>query len=500
MGKISTNRIKKNVHVWRLIGLFVLALGVRLAAVYWWRFDGLYGQDAYAYFDQARAILHAVPQGQIIPADFFWPHGFPLLVALFMALLGETAVAAQLPVLLCGAALAPLAYSLSRELLPAEPGAAWLAAFIVAVAGQPVLSSLSVMADVPALFWATLAAWLLVRGWRRPRPAFWLAAAGAALALAIINRWLYLLLLPAFGVYTLMQLRRKRAPARLLLGPLLAGLLVLLPQLWLSRQRPDGLLHSWLLGWQPQNAWLRHFENVDGHFSYRLPVALFYAGPAAHPAYLFPLLGLAAVWAVYCLARQKEWPALALLLGWSGAVYLFLAGIPYQNFRFGLALYMPVLLLAGYGAADLWRRWSGKWRLALLTAVILSLAGTIFWSYRLLDNFLTAQNRTRAVAYQVEQLLEPEATLLTFGPTLVISHSTGLAVRELYDLEPAALADLLALESSVYLLLDVANVSDQWHGRSPQINYEWLRQEANLETIAIWPPYTLFSVRQQGER
>ena len=38
---------------------------------------------------------------------------------------------------------------------------------------------------------------------------------------------------------------------------------------------------------------------------------------------------------------RKDWGPLILLLGWGGLVYLFLAGIPFQNFRFGLTLYPP---------------------------------------------------------------------------------------------------------------------------------------------------------------
>ncbi|HEY0582025.1 MAG TPA: hypothetical protein VGE94_07565, partial [Chloroflexota bacterium] len=44
-------------------------------------FDGLYGQDAFAYFEYAttsvrQSILHLAPL-----EPFFWPPGYPLLVA-----------------------------------------------------------------------------------------------------------------------------------------------------------------------------------------------------------------------------------------------------------------------------------------------------------------------------------------------------------------------------------------------------------------------------------
>ena len=118
------------------------------------------------------------PQGRLPRTDFFWPNGFSLLAALFMLMVGKTAPAAQFVSLLCGAALAPLVYGLSRELFPTRGHTAGiLAGLIITVAGQPILSSVVIMADIPALFWAVLAAWLLVCAWRKPGHLWWLLGA-----------------------------------------------------------------------------------------------------------------------------------------------------------------------------------------------------------------------------------------------------------------------------------------------------------------------------------
>ncbi|RMF04524.1 MAG: phospholipid carrier-dependent glycosyltransferase, partial [Chloroflexi bacterium] len=279
----------------------LLALAIRAAVVARWHFDGLYGQDSYAYLQQARAIAHGS-----LPPDFFWPNGFPLLVAGFLTLFGDSPAAAQLAALLCGTLLPLVVFLLVRDLFDSplfatrKLRAAFAAALIAAVAGQPLLSSVVVMADVPALLWATLAAWLTVRAVRPQNPpriaAVLFFAAGAALGLAIITRWVYLLAAPALAGFTLYRITRRRLrtwPAAF--APAAAALIVL-PQLALSRHRPDSLLHSWLLGWHPLNFFAREFQNVDGHFVYSLPNGLFAALPAGHPAYLFPVLGLAALW------------------------------------------------------------------------------------------------------------------------------------------------------------------------------------------------------------
>ena len=62
-----------------LLGLLVLVPSAGFALVR--GFNGLYGQDAYAYFDYATGPLRqALIERTAWPA-FFWPPGYPLLVA-----------------------------------------------------------------------------------------------------------------------------------------------------------------------------------------------------------------------------------------------------------------------------------------------------------------------------------------------------------------------------------------------------------------------------------
>ena len=474
------------IALWLFLGALMVRLGVLVA----WPFDGLYGQDAFAYYRQATALAQGT-----LPLDFFWPNGYPLVAALFMPALGQTPFAAQLVSLLSGASLAPLAYLLTCELLPhTHRRAGILAGLIVMTAGQLVLSSIVVMADMLALFWAALAAWLLVRAWRNGRPAGWLVGAGAALAFAAITRWLYVLLAPAFGLYLVYQMRRQPYPWWLIALPVISGLAVLLPQIAISLNRPEGLLHSWLLGWNPANAFRRQFDNVDGHFDYALPIGLFYAEPAAHPAYLFPLLGLAALWGGWRLWGDKAWGPLILLGGWGGGVYLFLAGIPYQNFRFGMTLYLPLVVLAASGLNAVWENASTR-RVAQAAAVV-SLAGMLVWAYSTNGEFVIAQNRGKAIVAQVEQSVPPDATLITFGLTLTARQYTRLNVVELFDQDSASLDALTRSESAIYLLLDPGNVESQWRGRKPDVLYQWLKQHAAVIPIDSFATYELFQVRR----
>src|ERR1051326_6000565 len=95
-------------------------------------FDGLYGQDAYAYFDYSTAsvrqsILHLRPL-----EAFFWPPGYPVLVALTSLVTGPQPIAGQLVSLAMAAAVPVFTALLVRELFPTDKHLAILSAAAMA--------------------------------------------------------------------------------------------------------------------------------------------------------------------------------------------------------------------------------------------------------------------------------------------------------------------------------------------------------------------------------
>ncbi|TME33324.1 MAG: glycosyltransferase family 39 protein, partial [Chloroflexi bacterium] len=162
-------------------------------------FDGLYGQDAYAYFDYGTASVRASIL-QLRPLEaFFWPPGYPLLVALVSMATGPLALAGQLVSLLMGALVPVFTALLARELWPDDTVLALLAGALVAVCGQLWQSSVVVMADTTGLALATLSAWALTR-YTRKRRLRWLLVGSAAVAYAMLARWIYGLVAMPFAL------------------------------------------------------------------------------------------------------------------------------------------------------------------------------------------------------------------------------------------------------------------------------------------------------------
>ncbi len=73
-----------------LAALWLLALLLRLVLLAAYPFDGLYGQDAFAYYDFGRQLQ------QFQPGPFFWPWGYPALLATAFSIFGVQAEAGQI--------------------------------------------------------------------------------------------------------------------------------------------------------------------------------------------------------------------------------------------------------------------------------------------------------------------------------------------------------------------------------------------------------------------
>ena len=134
----------------QLIFLFLVALLVRITITVLFQFDGLYGQDPYAYYNYSIELREALGQLEP-PPPFFWPIGYPLLVALGTLVAGVRPLAGQLVSTVAGALIGPLVFLIVCEIKPGAKAGAMAAGLLAAVAGQLMLSSTSLMSDAPAL-------------------------------------------------------------------------------------------------------------------------------------------------------------------------------------------------------------------------------------------------------------------------------------------------------------------------------------------------------------
>ncbi len=330
--------------------------------------------------------------------------------------------------------------------------------------------------------------------------------AATALGLAIVTRWIFFGLVPPWGLFVVLASRSRRAPARPpwpawpaygVAAALL--LLIVLPQVIFSQTSAAPVLtHSWVVDWSPLNAWRTSFDNPDGHFDYRLPPFLFYAEPAFHPFYLFPLFTPFICLGVWQLRRSVE---LILLGGWGLVLYGYLCGLPYENFRFGLAYLPPAVVLAAVGLFALPKRLSslaaGRWWLpgsaqAWLTGA--ALLASLPFVYRGLDGFLSIKTGELAAVRYLQMRLPPGSTVLTFGLTLSLSYYTDFQPVDLFKVPPASLPALAGAASPLYVFVEKDNLETQWAGLPPQVNFHWFRDRAGLQLLGRESTWFLYVV------
>ncbi len=506
MNTIERSKIP-HLDIWLAVGLFIASLMLRLSLLSSTGFDGLYGQDPYAYYDFSRELVYFVQTGNA-PGPFFWPIGYPLLLSLVFGLFGTSEAIAQAMSLGAGALLTPLVYGLARQ-MGVNRGGAFTAAIVMTVCGQALQSSIVIMADIPALALATMSAFALWR-FNKTDKRRWLGATAFLLIWASIGRWLYLALGLPWLIGLMLHWRGQfRTQWRRILVDCAASamtvILIFLPQYIYSQFNPtDGFNHPWVQGWSVENVFQATFINIDGTFNYVEPNAIYYAKPIFDTTgyYIAPLFSLLIVVGVVGLVWHRHWSQTTLFLLWILLPYVFLAGIPYQNIRFPLIIFPAAALLVGFGVDTLLQITKQVHTLyrytivAILTGLIaLSALSTWHIARTEIANFITIHQADKSVAQWTAEQIPEGARLYTSGLTLTLNHYTTLEVYDLFYEIPATLAQRWRRGEADYLLLNVWQIENQWEGMILQANYHWLRDERGIAPIGRMGNYTLFRIR-----
>jgi 4-amino-4-deoxy-L-arabinose transferase-like glycosyltransferase len=501
---------------WWLLLPAALVAGSAMAAVALTGFDGLYGQDSFAYFGYATgALRESLLHLSAWPA-FFWPPGYPLLVAVVSLVAGRLPFAGQIVSAGAGAAVAIFTGLLATELVKQQradglsPKASFdrlpvplLAGLIVAVTGQLLQSSIVVMSDTVGLAAATAGAWAFAR-YRRTGAGRWLALCAGAFAWAIVTRWIYGLIALVFIIQGLILVRQqhRRAALRHAAGAAVIGALILAPTLvpaalglFRGGDPPfsgDLLAYSW----NPLNALHREFVTADGQLSYPLPNGLYYLFAPATWWYFGPILAALIVPGLWGALRRRTVSSAGLLLAWVAIVYAFHAGAPWQNPRFALAYLPPLAILAAIGFTEL--REATDLRIRRLAAAYLAigLALAAVGSGLLTERFTDRKQHDLATVRWVEHVAPPRAHLLTFGLTATFQHYGRPETADLSQIRWPQMQRLLSDGRPTLVLLDVANIERQWTGRPPWANYRALRDGPGLIRLGARGSYTLFAVQE----
>jgi hypothetical protein len=471
-------------------------------------FDGLFGQDAFAYFRFARAIWPHLAHGAPLP-DLFWPRGYPAAVAALLPLAGGGPFAGQLVSTLACAVAAAATFLLVRELpglglgpegpkgeLPkAElPTARVVAGICAATSGVLLRCSQVVMADGLGVGLSAVTLWCFARHLRTRRGP-WLVVCAVALAWGAVTRWQIGLLAFPLGAAALLDRRAGRAATSAGWWGVaaLAGLAVLIPQLVAAHAVPHALeQHEWLQKWSPRNALGRDFLNSQGRAQYRFPVGLFYLVRLGWPDALFPTITALAVVGAAALVRARRGVESALLVGWPLVNWAFISGIPYENPRFLWPALPAICALAGIGYRSVRDHLPARSRSWLALALAGSLAAGLGLGAREHATHTVARkNADRAIVDWIDAEVPAGTTLIALGGTLMLEHYGKTRARDIYLLPPDELPALLARECPCLFLDNPAETEGPAVGLRQRALFEALRRDATLTPLATRPPLVL---------
>lgn len=519
--------------------LFLLALGLRTRLRNQFEFDGLYGQDAFAYYEYGQEVKNAAHELRA-PGPMYWPLGFPIVLATGFAIFGENEHVAQSTVLVMGALIPVLAYAFVIDIVPsigwskkAGQVAGSTAAFILMFSGQMLQSSVVVMADVPSLFWAALSLWALGRylqKFRTRQGHWWIALAAFGLAMATITRWLYGVLAIPYALSCLMLWqgwKKERRKGQVLALPLrnapkywrdgliavLGGGLILLPQFLHSRSNPASVVdHAWLRDWDIENAFKKDFVTPDGTFEYTEDIAHYYARAAYDGWYMHPIFTVALGIGLLVLLR-KTWRNQAaislfiLLVGWTIAAYGFLAGVPYQNVRFSLAFFLPLAIMVGIGVAGTWeiiaklsdapllKPISMAARGFILLAVLVGVQSEVPKAHDTVAWIVERKNEDYRAVQQAKSEIPAGGTVYVLELWPMMRHYVPeVQTVQIYYETPESMVIRLPDDMPAYVLLNMWAIENQWVGKIPYQIYHALAENLGLEQLGRYGNYVLYRV------
>lgn len=498
---MKAREVKSNTFYFIL--LFVLSFIFRLLLIIVFRFDGLYGQDAYAYLEFSKKFYEAITQFQI-PPNFYWPIGYYLftsVITIFMS--GNIDLAGLLVSLnsgsLCAGFVFLLAYELASEFDKKQRIRLSLYAGLI-TAFSPILvkQSIVIMSDSLGLMFAAWGMWQFVKYFNEGRSKN-VVFAFIMFSFAVMTRYAFaLLVVPAlayliFNLSVQKPLRRKYIKDVLIAS--LIGLIIFAPQLYyifshgVSYFQYEGEHGTWAAGWNVLNFFKNEFMTFDGTKHYKLWNSLYYLSPAFHPMYLL-IFGIPFLSGLYLLVKKKQNGILILMLGWIAAYYLYLSGNPFQSLRYTMSFLPAMAIISAYGLAEINIKSLYK-NIFLYAGLVLFILYVVYH----ISAFTEQKNSELEVVNFVKSGIPGNSTIFAFDITLAVNHYTDFEAEEFFNNSEEQIKNKIdSSAGDTYIILPVKSIITQWKGLPLEKKYDFLRSNYPLQTVTQVNRFTIFNI------
>lgn len=501
---MAVKESKSNTYYFVL--LFVSAFVFRVLLLIVFKFDGLYGQDAYSYLEYSKKFYYSLSNFQI-PPTYYWPIGYSLFTSVFTVFTaGNVWLAGLLVSLNSGSLCAGFIYLLTYELFNdfdehKRKMISLYAGLISAFIPLLVKSSIVLMSDSLAIMFASWSIWLVVKYTNEHKRKYIIFAA-AVLSITVMTRYGYVLLaVPSliFIIYTSVKnkFRLNRSILDIVISSAI-GIVIFIPQLYyISLQgipnfHTEGGLGIWPAMWSPINFFRSDFTTFDGTMHYRMWNALYNLSPVFHPYYL-AVFGFAFLGGAYLLLKKKYYKIIVFSLSWFLVYYLYFSGGSYQALRFLVSFMPAMIIVSAYGLAEFKIRETYK-KFFLYFGIAVFFTFTIYH----MSVFTVQKNNELKVVNWVNSNIPNGSKVFSFDITLALNHYTKINADEFFNNKENELKIKIDLSSNdVYFILPVEVIKTQWRGLPMEKKYDLINKNYHLKDIDRINKFTIFKLQKK---
>jgi 4-amino-4-deoxy-L-arabinose transferase-like glycosyltransferase len=499
------HQIESKSNAYYFILLFVLSFVFRLLLIIIFRFDGLYGQDAYAYLEFSKRFYEAI-SGFQIPPHFYWPIGFYLFASVFTILMGGNVDLSALLVSLnsgslCAGFVYLLAYELAKGFDETERKELSIYAGLITIF-SPILvkQSIVIMSDSLALMFASWALWQFVKYFNEDKLKN-IIFAFILFSFAVMTRYAFTLLAMPVVLYliynlTIQELWRKKYIKDTLIA-FIIGSIIFIPQFYylfghgISYFQYEGQHGTWAASWNFLNFFRKDFMTFDGTMHYRLWNGLYNLAPVFHPMYL-SIFGIPFLTGTYLLFKRKKKNILVLLLAWIAVYYFYISGNPFQSLRYTMSFLPAMAIVSAYGLAKI--KINNLYKYLFLYAGLFLFV--VYGVYHI-SSFVEQKNAELEVVNKVSSVVPDGSVVFAFDITLAVNHYTKITAQEYFNYTEEELKNkITAAANDIYFILPLEAIKTQWKGLPLEKKYEFIKSNYPLQTVTSVNKFTILKIKK----
>jgi hypothetical protein len=460
-------------HYWAIIpivGWLVVRFG--------FGFNGLYGQDAYAYLLHAREWRDFFLGGEI-PGSFFWPPNYSIISALLALLVKTEFYSLQLVSVLSMIGLGWILDSWIKKTHQETDEATRIVFVSIAFLLSPFMFRLGMqsMSDMLAMLFLTASFYYLSLYFQTDRIQS-LLCWSAFSALAITTRYpAVVVLMPSISFIAFQLL--SRGQFKRLVTVLLVGLVPLSMAIWwklTSGGMENVLTIDLIQDWSVFHFFQSDFSTFDTNSKFTLPNLLFNLSVWVHPGTLF----LGAILFPLSFRNLRNDSVRTLLLISILLYAFFLSGIPFQNSRVATFTFplIVVFLFPGFARFTEWLKLKPIPKRYLLFAVpVIQVA----LCSRAMKPSISHNLFERELAAWIETNYASKTVYTSSYSQLFEVYETGNRVVQIFD------APVNAFEDDAIFIFNQSWANFKLKGTMPLQNWESAQNLMKVEEEKCWP-------------